>query len=116
VRWLRANAEEFEIDPDRIGTTGGSVGGHLAQVLRLPAQAFQDALGWLQRLESGVVTEIKRARIVVPLSDTSVDVERRAASYGDFCAMNSRWNLTLMRRSFAGRARGTKAGHYETTL
>jgi len=41
-----------------------------------------------------VVTEIKRARIVVPLSDKPVDVERRAASYGDFSVMNSRWNLT----------------------
>jgi|GEM_PF-134804 len=62
--------------------------------LRSPAQAFQDALGWLQRLESGVVTEIKRARIIVPLSDKPVDVERRAASYGDLSAMNNRWNLT----------------------
>ena len=33
VRWMRANAEKFQIDPDRIGTTGGSAGGHLAQFL-----------------------------------------------------------------------------------
>ena len=33
VRWLRANAEKYGIDPDRIGTTGGSAGGHLAQFL-----------------------------------------------------------------------------------
>ena len=31
VRWLRANAEKYGLDPDRIGTTGGSAGGHLAQ-------------------------------------------------------------------------------------
>ncbi len=33
VRWVRANAEKYHIDPDRIGTTGGSAGGHLAQFL-----------------------------------------------------------------------------------
>ena len=33
VRWLRANAKKYHIDPDRIGTTGGSAGGHLAQFL-----------------------------------------------------------------------------------
>ncbi len=29
VRWLRANAAEYRIDPDRIGAFGGSAGGHL---------------------------------------------------------------------------------------
>lgn len=33
VRWARANAAKHKIDPDRIGTTGGSAGGHLAQFL-----------------------------------------------------------------------------------
>lgn len=33
VRWMRANAAKYQIDPDRIGTTGGSAGGHLAQFL-----------------------------------------------------------------------------------
>ena len=33
VRWMRANAEKYQIDPDRVGTTGGSAGGHLAQFL-----------------------------------------------------------------------------------
>ena len=48
--------------------------------LRAPEQAFQDALGWLKRVEGGEITEIKRARIVVPLSDKPVDVERRASA------------------------------------
>jgi len=30
VRFLRANAEKHQIDPDRIGVIGGSAGGHLA--------------------------------------------------------------------------------------
>lgn len=37
VRWMRANAEKYHVDPARIGTTGGSAGGHLAQFLALTA-------------------------------------------------------------------------------
>jgi len=33
VRWVRANAKKYHIDPDRIGVTGGSAGGHLALFL-----------------------------------------------------------------------------------
>jgi acetyl esterase/lipase len=33
VRWLRANASELGIDPNRIGAAGGSAGGHLAAML-----------------------------------------------------------------------------------
>ncbi len=33
VRWLRANAAKYHIDPARVGVTGGSAGGHLAQFL-----------------------------------------------------------------------------------
>jgi acetyl esterase/lipase len=37
VRWLRANAKKYNIDPDRIGVTGGSAGGTLAQMLGVTA-------------------------------------------------------------------------------
>lgn len=33
VRWLKANASKFKIDPNRVGVTGGSAGGHLALFL-----------------------------------------------------------------------------------
>jgi acetyl esterase/lipase len=33
VRWVRANAAKYKIDPSRIGVTGGSAGGHLVQFL-----------------------------------------------------------------------------------
>ena len=33
VRWLRANAERYHINPDRIGAWGFSAGGHLASLL-----------------------------------------------------------------------------------
>lgn len=35
VRWLRANAETYGVDPDRIGAVGFSAGGHLALMLGL---------------------------------------------------------------------------------
>ena len=62
--------------------------------LRTSTQAFQDALGWLQRLESGTTEEVRRSRITVPLSDEPGEVRKRVARYGDFSAMNSRWNAT----------------------
>lgn len=33
VRWLRAHADKYHIDPERIGVVGDSAGGHLAQYL-----------------------------------------------------------------------------------
>jgi acetyl esterase/lipase len=33
VRWVRANADKYNIDPDRIGACGGSAGAHLSVML-----------------------------------------------------------------------------------
>ncbi len=33
IRWIRSHAQELGIDPDRIGVTGGSAGGHLALLM-----------------------------------------------------------------------------------
>ncbi|MFT2009258.1 alpha/beta fold hydrolase [Pontibacter sp. 13R65] len=35
VRWLRAHAKEYNVDPDRIGGYGHSAGGHLALMLAM---------------------------------------------------------------------------------
>ena len=35
VRWMRANAATYQVDPDRIGAVGGSAGGHLAAMVAL---------------------------------------------------------------------------------
>jgi acetyl esterase/lipase len=43
VRFLRANAKKYDIDPHRIGVTGGSAGGHLALMVGLtgPLKVFE---------------------------------------------------------------------------
>ena len=38
IRWLRAHAVEYGIDPDRIGVWGASAGGHLAALLGTTAK------------------------------------------------------------------------------
>src|SRR6185312_14632673 len=35
IRWLRGHAKELNIDPDHIGVTGASAGGHLSTLLGL---------------------------------------------------------------------------------
>jgi hypothetical protein len=61
--------------------------------LRTPAQAYQDVMAWLERLDAGEVEVISRPKIVIPLPDTDpADVKRRRRCYGDFSAMNHRWN------------------------
>ncbi len=59
--------------------------------LRTPAQAQQDVMDWLSRLETGQMSEVARAVIKIPLDGTPADIERRVARYGDFSKMNNRW-------------------------
>ncbi|HMC67074.1 MAG TPA: DEAD/DEAH box helicase family protein [Gemmataceae bacterium] len=61
--------------------------------LRTPAQAYQDVMAWLERLETGELAIVTRPQIVVPLPATDpADVQRRRRRYGNFSRMNSRWN------------------------
>jgi len=41
VRWLRANADEYQLDPDRFASVGASAGGHLAELLALSGGASE---------------------------------------------------------------------------
>jgi acetyl esterase/lipase len=46
VRWLRAHADQYHVDPDRIGAFGHSAGAHLVMMLALcPASAGQEGDG-----------------------------------------------------------------------
>jgi len=55
VRFLRANAAKYTVDPNNIGTTGGSAGGHLALFLGLtPGVAEFEGSGPNQQFSSSV--------------------------------------------------------------
>jgi acetyl esterase/lipase len=45
VRWMRANAKKYRIDPDRIAVMGGSAGGHLAAQVGTTDESFRTLEG-----------------------------------------------------------------------
>ena len=55
VRWARAHAETFRIDPLRIGSLGGSAGGHLSGLLATSAQIGRLNDGGSYQSESSAV-------------------------------------------------------------
>jgi superfamily II DNA or RNA helicase len=58
--------------------------------LRTPAQAYQDAMNWLKRLEEGKLHEIERHKINLQLSEAAVQQGLR--KFGDFSKMNHQLN------------------------
>jgi acetyl esterase/lipase len=65
VRWLRANAREHGVDPDRIGAFGTSAGGHLVCCLgTLDALELEGKGGW-----EGVSSRVQAAAAFCPVTD-----------------------------------------------
>jgi hypothetical protein len=61
--------------------------------LRSEAQAYEDLMAWLARLDAGDTRTIVRRAITVPLGeDDPIAVGSRMRRYGDFSRMNLRWN------------------------
>ena len=57
VRWLRAHAGEYRVDPDRIGAYGHSAGAHLAMMLALcPPEAGLEGDGGWDEYSSGLTS------------------------------------------------------------
>jgi acetyl esterase/lipase len=82
IRWLRANAEELGIDPDRIGVWGHSAGGHLSALLGTSGDAPE------LEGESGSPGYSSRVQAVVPVSPPS-----------DFLAIPPGWTNEEPRRA-----------------
>jgi len=62
VRWLRAHAKKYNVDPDRIGAYGNSAGAHLAVMLGLcPASAGLEGDGPWQEYSSIVQAVVASA-------------------------------------------------------
>ena len=73
VRWVRANAAKHGIDPDRIGATGGSAGGHLTAML---ASSHKVAALEGEGGNPGVSSRIQAAVAMAAPGDMSVYAQR----------------------------------------
>lgn len=83
--------------------------------LRTPAQAQQDIMDWLQRLEAGEVESVVRPPIKIPLSGEPSEVERRINAYGDFSRVNNRWYAAASEATHARLAANPEEwAHYHT--
>ncbi len=72
-------------------------------------------MGWLSRLESGQMAEVRRPVIKIPLSGEPSEVERRVARYGDFSKMNNRWYAAASQSTHARLAGNPEEwAHYHT--
>jgi acetyl esterase/lipase len=56
IRWIRGHAKEYNLDPDRIGITGSSAGGHLVCLLGLTGDTkeLEGSIGEFTSLSSKV--------------------------------------------------------------
>ena len=64
VRWLRANAAKYHVDPDRIGAFGNSAGAHLVAILGLsPDEVSLEGDALHQALTSAGVEDVSYMRI-----------------------------------------------------
>jgi len=68
VRWVRANAARYGIDPDRIGAFGGSAGAHLASML---GTSFKAAKLEGDGGNPGVSSRVRAVVALAPPSDMS---------------------------------------------
>jgi acetyl esterase/lipase len=80
VRWVRANADKYGIDPDRIGAIGASAGGHLIALLATTANAPElEGTGG----NPGVSSEIQAAvGFATPAFKTDPESSRRMERFG----------------------------------
>ncbi len=73
VRWLRAHAEKYNVDPKRIGAAGNSAGAHLSLMLGVcPASAGLEGDGPYQEYSSAVQAVAASATptsFIIPMSE-----------------------------------------------
>ena len=66
IRWVKAHAKEYNVDPDRLGLVGASAGGHLSTLAMCRAVAGEaDAADPLKRFD----TQVKAVGVFFPPTD-----------------------------------------------
>lgn len=87
VRWLRANASKYNIDPNRIGATGNSAGAHLSVMLGLcPQDAGLEGDGPYQDYSSAVQAVAASATptsFLIPMSERARERFEQASQQAD---------------------------------
>lgn len=79
VRFVRYHAEEYGIDPDRLGVTGGSAGGHLSLMLATTGGPGPDDAGDSVDRESSAVQAVA---IFYPVTDL-INLGKSTENLGD---------------------------------
>jgi acetyl esterase/lipase len=78
IRYVKQHASDYKIDPERIGITGGSAGGHLATLVAVtPEEGKPDASSPLLRHS----THVKAAAVFFPPTDF-LDWDGKPANFG----------------------------------
>ncbi len=67
IRWLKAHAREYKIDPNRIGTAGASSGGHLAMLVAMRPNDARYAAQQLPAGSSAVDASVKAVAMSWPV-------------------------------------------------
>ncbi|WPC76326.1 alpha/beta hydrolase [Vibrio porteresiae] len=83
IRFLRANAERYEIDPDRIGVMGRSAGGHLSALAAMNIDGY-DSPEW-----AGVSSKVQAAYDLFGPVDMVAMIDKEAH---DVQQPNYRWH------------------------
>lgn len=93
-RWSWCEVSKMQRIQFKRSIADAAVDGRLPEGhLRTAAQAYQDAMTWLKRLEAGELHVVTREKVTVPLSEDNLpEVQPRQYRFGDFAHMNSRLN------------------------
>lgn len=68
IRWVRENAEAWNVDPDRIGVWGSSAGGHLSALC-----AVTNGIDWYAGGSSDISSDVQCAVPICPPTDLLID-------------------------------------------
>jgi acetyl esterase/lipase len=66
IRWVKGHADEYKVDPDRLGLMGASAGGHLACLAAVTATPRKSETGDEDAIAG---TEVKAVAVFFPITD-----------------------------------------------